>query len=240
MNDPEPRSKNASTLARMKFENPIEKAQREQNERKYRFSSIDEALGVLVRHARTLKGGGTMDKTANYNLPQWVGTDPIRMKPFNDAFDGIDKALKANADAAQALQSGKADAQTVSALAKNLGAAGHNCRVAFGSYVGDGNVGQAAPTTLASPFYPVLVLVQRVISGNNSIANPSVFVRPNDKGTNAADKSTMDSLLYLTWADDSVSWYSYNTGGAYAQLNTYGTTYLYIILGYDKATEDAE
>ena len=138
-----------------------------------------------------------MDKTENYNLPQWVGTDPIRMKPFNDAFDGIDLALKANADAAQALQS-------------------------------------------ASPFYPVLVLVQRVISGNNSIANPSVFVRPNDKGTNAADKSTMDSLLYLTWADDSVSWYSYNTGGAYAQLNTYGTTYLYIILGYDKATEDAE
>ena len=131
-------------------------------------------------------------------------------------------------------------AETVTALQKNLGTAGHNCRVAFGSYVGDGNVGKAAPTTLASPFYPVLVLVQRVISGNNSIANPSVFVRPNDKGTNAADKSTMDSLLYLTWADDSVSWYSYNTGGAYAQLNTYGTTYLYIILGYDKATEDAE
>ena len=172
-----------------------------------------------------------MDKTANYNLPQWVGTDPIRMKPFNDAFDGIDAALKANADAAQALQSGKADAQTVSALAKTS---------ARPVTTGDGNVGQAAPTTLASPFYPVLVLVQRVISGNNSIANPSVFVRPNDKGTNAADKSTMDSLLYLTWADDSVSWYSYNTGGAYAQLNTYGTTYLYIILGYDKATEDAE
>ena len=112
--------------------------------------------------------------------------------------------------------------------------------MAFGSYVGDGNVGQAAPTTIASPFYPVLVLMQRVISGNNSIANPSVFVRTNDKGTNAADKSTMDSLLYLTRADDSVSWYSYNTGGAYAQLNTNGTTYPYIILGYDKATEDAE
>lgn len=40
-------------LARMKLENPIEKAQREQNERKYRFSSIDEALGVLsVMHGR--------------------------------------------------------------------------------------------------------------------------------------------------------------------------------------------
>ena len=34
-------------LARMKFENSIEKTQREQNERKYRFSSIDEAIGVL-------------------------------------------------------------------------------------------------------------------------------------------------------------------------------------------------
>ena len=177
-----------------------------------------------------------MKRTTNYSLPTWEKSDFIKMDDFNDLTQKTDLALKANADAA----GGKADAQTVSALAKNLGAAGHNCRVAFGSYVGDGNVGQAAPTTLASPFYPVLVLVQRVISGNNSIANPSVFVRPNDKGTNAADKSTMDSLLYLTWADDSVSWYSYNTGGAYAQLNTYGTTYLYIILGYDKATEDAE
>ena len=181
-----------------------------------------------------------MTKTTNYQLNQWEKSDRILMDDFNDMTATLDAALKANADAAQALQSGKADAQTVSALAKNLGTAGHNCRVAFGSYVGDGNVGQAAPTTLASPFYPVLVLMQRVISGNNSIANPSVFVRTNDKGTNAADKSTMDSLLYLTRADDSVSWYSYNTGGAYAQLNTNGTTYLYIILGYDKATEDAE
>ena len=44
-----------------------------------------------------------MDKTANYNLPQWVGTDPIRMTPFTDAFDGIDLALKANADAIRLL-----------------------------------------------------------------------------------------------------------------------------------------
>ena len=95
-----------------------------------------------------------MDKTANYNLPQWVGTDPIRMKPFNDAFDGIDLALKANADAAQALQSGKADAQTVSALAKNLGAAGHNARIAWGSYTGTGTTGAASPNTLQFDFKP--------------------------------------------------------------------------------------
>lgn len=35
-------------LARMKFENPIEKAQREADERVYRFSSVDEAVSVLT------------------------------------------------------------------------------------------------------------------------------------------------------------------------------------------------
>ena len=41
-------------LARMKFENPIEKARRERDERVYRFSGIDEAIGVLsvVRRVR--------------------------------------------------------------------------------------------------------------------------------------------------------------------------------------------
>ena len=40
-------------LAQRKLENPLEKAQRAQDERKYRFSSIDEAIGVLrvVRRA---------------------------------------------------------------------------------------------------------------------------------------------------------------------------------------------
>lgn len=40
-------------LARMKFENPIEKAQRAADERVYRFSSVGEAVNVLsvVRRA---------------------------------------------------------------------------------------------------------------------------------------------------------------------------------------------
>ena len=40
-------------LAQMTFDNPIEKAQRAADERVYRFSSIDEAIGVLsvVRRA---------------------------------------------------------------------------------------------------------------------------------------------------------------------------------------------
>ena len=41
-----------------------------------------------------------MEKTANYQLPQWVKEDAIKMEDFNAAFGTLDGALKANADAA--------------------------------------------------------------------------------------------------------------------------------------------
>ena len=178
-----------------------------------------------------------MDKTANYNLPQWVGTDPIRMKPFNDAFDGIDKALKANADAAQALQSGKADAQTVSALAKNLGAAGHNCRIAWGSYTGTGSAGASHPTGVTCPFYPVIVFVAPANEASVT-NNPSVFVRPNASGTSSPEGTT-STFLRVTWSDSSVSWYEPGGTKGLGQFNGSSYTYLYAVIGYDKAKEEA-
>lgn len=178
-----------------------------------------------------------MDKTANYNLPQWVGTDPIRMKPFNDAFDGIDLALKANADAAQALQSGKADAQTVSALAKNLGAAGHNCRIAWGSYTGTGSAGASHPTGVTCPFYPVIVFVAPANEASVT-NNPSVFVRPNASGTSSPEGTT-STFLRVTWSDSSVSWYEPGGTKGLGQFNGSSYTYLYAVIGYDKAKEEA-
>ena len=177
-----------------------------------------------------------MDKTANYNLPQWVETDPIRMKPFNDAFDGIDAALKANADAAQALQSGKADAQTVSALAKNLGAAGHNCRIAWGSYTGTGQIGSAHPNTLNFDFYPVLVLVAPV-KPDGYTKNPMVLARGRNVASTYPDGASKWELT-VSWTDRSVSWYSSETDAGY-QHNRSGSAYLYVMLGYDKAKEEA-
>ena len=100
-----------------------------------------------------------MKRTTNYALPTWEKSDFIKMSDFNDLTQKTDAALKANADAAQALQSGKADAQTVSALAKNLGAAGHNCRVAFGEYTGTSMTGADNPNVLNFDFYPVLLVV---------------------------------------------------------------------------------
>lgn len=179
-----------------------------------------------------------MDKTANYNLPQWVGTDPIRMKPFNDAFDGIDLALKANADAAQALQSGKADAQTVSALAKNLGAAGHNCRIAFGEYTGMGTTGSDNPNVLNFDFYPVLIAVA---AAENFRTTDRVyfFLRPRTVVKSPYAGTTEPTDIKVQWADSGVSWYV-TTGKATHQLNSSNTTYYYTVLGYDKVKENAE
>ena len=157
------------------------------------------------------------------------------MKPFNDAFDGIDKALKANADAAQALQSGKADAQTVSALAKNLGTAGHNCRIAVGSYTGTDTYGSANPTSLTFDFYPVVVIV--AIVSESPANNPSVFIRGRNLAASKPEGGAY-STLKLTWSDNGVSWYNANTGknSAY-QLNA-ATQYCYVVLGYEKPTAE--
>lgn len=179
-----------------------------------------------------------MDKTANYNLPQWVGTDPIRMKPFNDAFDGIDLALKANADAAQALQSGKADAQTVSALAKNLGAAGHNCRIAFGEYTGTGTTGSDNPNALNFDFYPVLIAVAAA-ENFRSTDRVYFFLRPRTVVKSPYAGTAEPTDIRVQWADGGVSWYV-TTGKATHQLNTGGTVYYYTVLGYDKNSELSE
>ena len=179
-----------------------------------------------------------MDKTANYNLPQWVGTDPIRMKPFNDAFDGIDLALKANADAAQALQSGKADAQTVSALAKNLGTAGHNCRIAFGEYTGTGTAGADNPNALNFDFYPVLIAVAAA-ENFRSTDRVYFFLRPRTVVKSPYAGTAEPTDIRVQWADGGVSWYV-TTGKATHQLNSSGNTYYYTVLGYDKVKEDAE
>lgn len=55
------------------------------------------------------------NKTNNYNLPQWVGTDhPTFKDDFNPAFSTIDSTMKTNAD--EALTA----ANNVTAIKSNL------------------------------------------------------------------------------------------------------------------------
>ena len=179
-----------------------------------------------------------MKKTDNYSLPQWEKQDFIKMEDFNDAFGKTDAALKANADAtatglnAEIAARGEADA----ALSKNLGAAGHNCRIAFGSYTGTGSTGAANPNTLQFDFYPVLVLVAPV-KPDGYTKNPMVLTRGRSVAATYPDGASKWELT-VSWTDSSVSWYSSENDTGY-QHNRSGSAYLYAMLGYDKAKETA-
>ena len=179
-----------------------------------------------------------MKRTTNYALPTWEKSDFIQMSDFNDLTQKTDAALKANADAAQALQSGKADAQTVSALAKNLGTAGHNCRIAFGEYTGTGTAGADNPNVLNFDFYPVLLVVASATRANSS-NRPHFFLRPRTVANSPYAGTSEPVAIKVTWADDGISWYV-TSGKETHQLNTGGTVYYYTVLGYDKNSELSE
>ena len=78
-----------------------------------------------------------MDKTTNFDLPQWVKADPIKMEDFNAAFASIDAALKAEGDARS--EADGTAAERITALAQTI-ANGKICRIKYGSYTGNGNV----------------------------------------------------------------------------------------------------
>ncbi len=60
-----------------------------------------------------------MEKTANYQLPQWVKEDAIKMEDFNAAFGTLDGALKTQSDAI----AGKAGGEDLTAVRQEIAAA---------------------------------------------------------------------------------------------------------------------
>lgn len=57
-----------------------------------------------------------MEKTANYQLPQWVKEDAIKMEDFNAAFGTLDGALKTQSDAI----AGKAGGEDLAAVRQEI------------------------------------------------------------------------------------------------------------------------
>ena len=172
-----------------------------------------------------------MKKTDNYSLPQWEKQDFIKMEDFNDLTQKTDAALKANADAtATGLN---AETAALAALSKNLGAAGHNCRIAWGSYTGTGTSGSDAPVELVSGFKPMLLLVHGDLSFFRTRRGEGKYKEQEFTGTGG-------SRFYITWEDTKVSWYSTATpsaAGAEGQANTTGETYYYLLLGFSENAE---
>ena len=159
-----------------------------------------------------------MGKTANYGLPKWEKSDFIKMDDFNGAFANIDAALKAEADA----RAEKADGAAIAALQKSIGTVGETCRIVYGSYVGDGRVGENQPVSLSFDFYPAAVLVTA-----NSGGLPAVFIHG---CTRAQSPNRYD--MTVSWTDNGLNW-SFNGSSGYDVLNGSGATYYYVALGYE-------
>ena len=160
-----------------------------------------------------------MEKTTNYQLPKWEKNDFIKMDDFNDAFGKLDAALKAEADA----RAEKADGAAIAALQKSIGTVGKTCRLVYGSYVGDGRVGENNPVSLTFDFYPAAVLVTA-----NSGGMPAVFIHG---CTRAQSPNRYD--MTVSWTDNGLNW-RYNASSGYDVLNGSGETYYYVALGYEK------
>ena len=166
-----------------------------------------------------------MEKTPNYGLPKWVGTDPIKMDDFNAAFGKIDEKLKANADAVAT----KAEASTVTAIAQTI-ASSKICRVKFGTYTGTGLSGQNHPNSVECGFCPVALVLFRADGGQKTTVI---------RGVTACSSGIGSMNNYYTWGNTGVSWVSQtldsDSGGymASSQFNTSGKEYCYLVLGYD-------
>lgn len=134
-----------------------------------------------------------MNKTTNFDLPQWVKADQIKMDDFNGAFASIDAALKAEGDARS--EADGTAAERITALAQTI-ANGKICRIKYGSYTGNGTYGAANAVSIECGFYPLLVMV------SSSSSSHYWAVRGFDKFYYNNNRENE-----MTWGDTGVSWY---------------------------------
>lgn len=168
-----------------------------------------------------------LKRTTNYALPTWEKSDFIQMSDFNDLTHKLDAALKQTADTADEVSRTAATAESVTAIARDLGTHGKNARIAWGSYTGDGRYGRENPNSLNFDFKPVMLTV----GSDNESAYPGAFlVRPVEQGVAAAG-----GRVHVTWGERSVSWYTLETTNPHIyQSNRSGYVYHYLAIGYDE------
>lgn len=168
-----------------------------------------------------------MKRTTNYALPTWEKSDFIQMSDFNDLTHKLDAALKQTADTADEVSRTTATAESVTAIARDLGTHGKNARIAFGSYTGDGKYGSANPNSLTFDFKPVMVFIG---SDNESYLSGGQMIWPLTLGSAVAGGS-----VRVTWSGHSVSWYTLETTNPHIyQSNRSGYVYHYLAIGYDE------
>ena len=143
------------------------------------------------------------NKTANYELNQWVSTDYFMMSDFNADNLAIDTALAQKAN------------------------------ISFGTYIGTGSAGSSSKKELTFSFTPVVVIVAGAGGRDSEKHEVSaVFIRNHTTGTYTTAKNGEAKCVELScsWNGKKLSFYS-SSGTALEQLNAQGESYNYIALG---------
>ena len=144
-----------------------------------------------------------MNKTTNYQLSQYEPTDRILHTDFNADNSKIDAALKANADAAAALQTAVAGAG--------------NCKIVYQTYKGKGS-GACSFTFAHKPLFVAVFGDGYYFFALQGAAKATTRNTSTGKGTST-----------VTWSGKSVSWKGLDSEMEY-QCNSEGGTYHLIAL----------
>lgn len=147
-----------------------------------------------------------------------AGTLPIDLNGINETgWDQLGTALnKANllSDETAAALDLESDAVPDDALKKIK-------NIEFGSYVGTGKHGEKNPNVLTFGFKPQLVIIPSTYM--------AIMMRAYDR--HAAKGSGSSPTLWLTWGENSLSWYVRSAANAEQQQNTSGAKYFYMAMG---------
>ena len=150
-----------------------------------------------------------MERTPNFQLPNWQKTDRIRMEDFSDMTARLDAALTEERTVRR---------QTDDTLTAAVAARG-NCQIYAATYVGTGQFGPEHPNKLTFPHKPVLVLI------NYAPGLSLLMFQGNPQAMLLTSNTT--HWNYLTWSGNSLSWYA---GAVSGQMNSKDTTYYVVAL----------
>lgn len=98
-------------------------------------------------------------------------------------------------------------------------------KIVTGSYVGNGKMGSANPSSLVFSFSPLFILISAESINFSSYLAPLAWF-PGIKGNNLNNSSY---AVYITYTGNGISWY-HLTNASY-QRNDNGTTYYYMCIG---------
>ena len=168
-----------------------------------------------------------------------IGTDEF--KPLDEIVrDSFDRVVTAQNELKTSLETGENNFIVSSARG--------DVEIETGSYRGTGTYGHSNPNTLTFSFEPKFV---HIVCANGAAGPgdrlaqeitlvrdcPAAYIGVRENATFDGDADNIPAwhLLYVSWNENSVSWYcnynSFSPWAEYAQLNALGNTFYYVAIG---------